>query len=289
MLHIRQVLRGTYYGLRWRLKNALGIPDRPRNPVVDGDSESAFTRHHRICSILNSGIQALAPRGPGGVACEIGCGDCLSTADLFLGSGFERVYLVEKQTIVLDRRQHELLRRLSELPEFPSRLDCIAATDPLAIDERISIVPEYFENASLPEKVDILFSHDVLEHVEDLPGFFSKCASVLKPGGKMIHKFDLSGHEFFEDPIPPLDFQTYPTWLFNLVFPKYRRAVGHFADEIFTAMEKSGLMIEQVVSLRTADPDYLDTVWPKLRHKARQRSKQTVAMLDVIVVARGME
>lgn len=56
---------------------------------------------------------------------------------------------------------------------------------------------------------------------------------MSKLGTAHVQKFDFSGHEFPEDPIPPLDFQTYPDWLFNLIVPKYRRAAGHFADEIF--------------------------------------------------------
>ena len=31
-----------------------------------------------------------------GTACEIGCGDCLASADLLLGGGYKKIYLIEK-------------------------------------------------------------------------------------------------------------------------------------------------------------------------------------------------
>jgi cyclopropane fatty-acyl-phospholipid synthase-like methyltransferase len=136
------------------------------------------------------------------------------------------------------------------------------------------------------EQVDFLYSFDVLEHVEDLDGFFAYCERAVKPGGIMLHKFDLSGHGLFEDPMPPLDFQTFPTWLFNLIFLKYKRAVGHFEDEFRHAMEARGFVIETIVPLRVAEKDYLDAVWPFLREEARQREPQKVALLDIILIAR---
>jgi hypothetical protein len=83
-----------------------------------------------------------------------------------------------------------------------------------------------------------------------------------------------------------LDFQTYPTWLFNIIFPKYRRAVGNFADTIFDSMKKNGLEIQAVIPIRSAEPEYLEKIWPKLRKEARRRERETVALLDVIVLTK---
>jgi len=286
LLHPYQVCRAIYYGQRWRLKRFLRIPDRPVNPVVDGDPELAFERHLRICTLLDKSMAALGSDFKGGVACEIGCGDCLSTADLLLGLGFEKIYLIEKKPIVLNDRQSALLMRLASLPGLPNAMTCLVDGDPPVLNNKVQIIPEYFENAELPEQVDFIFSNDVIEHVEDLGGFFSGCARILKPGGLMLHKFDLSGHEFFEDPLPPLDFQTYPRWLYEFMFPKYRRAVGNFADTIFDEIRKQGLEIADTIPIRTADPSYLSKIWPSLRKAARERSSEIVALLDVVVIVR---
>jgi len=253
--------------------------------VVDGDAEAAFARHLRICRLLNSYV-ARADPGPDKRACEIGCGDCLSTADLLLGAGFGRVYLVEKQPIVLNGKQRAILDRLKSLGELPNAGDCVVEAGGLAIDEdRVKIVPEYFEDALLPERVDLLFSHDVVEHVEDLPGFFGKCAEFLNGGGIMVHKFDLSGHEFFEDPLPPLDFQTYPDWLYEIMFPRYRRACRWFLKDIQDAMTSAGFHTLEVHLLRSADTGYLHHIRPLLRGQARALSDEELAPLDIVIVS----
>lgn len=69
------------------------------------------------------------------------------------------------------------------------------------------------------------------------------------------------------------------------MFPKYRRAVGNFADVIIKAMTDQGLDIIEVVPIRKADPEYLDEIWPRLRKEARLRSREVVSLLDVIVIA----
>lgn len=102
----------------------------------------------------------------------------------------------------------------------------------------------------------------------------------------MMHKFDLSGHGQFEDPMPPLDFQAMPRWLYEFAFPRYNRAVGNFADQFQASMEKHGFTELRIIPIRVAEKDYLDEIWPHLRKEARQRDKQTVALLDLVIIAR---
>jgi hypothetical protein len=86
--------------------------------------------------------------------------------------------------------------------------------------------------------------------------------------------------------MPPLDFQTYPSWLFQLMFPRYRRAVGNFADQFFDAMHKYDFKIVQITPLRKAEPEYLRKIRPLLRKAARTRSDETLSLLDLVVLAR---
>lgn len=159
--------------------------------------------------------------------------------------------------------------------------------EPVALDPAKATYHQgYLENLEVVEKVDFLYSFDVLEHVEDLDGFFSYCERAVKQGGTMLHKFDLSGHGLFEDPMPPLDFQVFPKWLFDLIFVKYQRAVGHFEDDFRSAMESHGFTVEKVIPIRVAEEEYVDEIWPHLRKEARQRDKDKVAILDVVFIAR---
>lgn len=54
----------------------------------------------------------------------------------------------------------------------------------------------YHTNASaIPENsVDFLFSHSVLEHVDELELFYQKMWRWLKPGGTMTHSIDFTAH-----------------------------------------------------------------------------------------------
>jgi SAM-dependent methyltransferase len=245
VLHPTSIFRALYYAQRWRIKRLLGIPDRPRAPVLEGGIDQAVERYRRICRTL---LPHLANRLPKNfVAAEIGCGDCLTAADMMLGLGAQHVHLVEHQAMPLITLHRQALSRTIS-PDLPNRASILSSDDPPRLNPAFATLHVgLLENLSLPQPVDLVYSFDVLEHVEDLDAFFSCCSRTLKPGGLSLHKFDLSGHEFFEDPMPPLDFQTYPRWLYRLMFPRYRRAVGNFADVFFNLMRKNGFEILEMI------------------------------------------
>jgi hypothetical protein len=286
LLHKRRVALALYYASRWRLKQWLRLPEKPNLHVVHGNFEQAVARHRRVCKTLEPYFQAV-PQLSDGIAAEIGSGDCLAAADMLLGMGARHVHLIDQRPIVISPQHRAIVDVLAFDQAFPNAGDILMRDEPTRLNKQMATTHTgLLEAVGLPEAAHLIYSFDVLEHVEDLHGFFHRCRQMSKPGTIHVHKFDLSGHEFFEDPLPPLDFQTYPDWLFNLIFPKYRRAVGHLADEIFDALEENDCRIEQVVPLRTAEPAYLDKIRPSLRTKMRRCSSETLAMLDVIVVAR---
>jgi SAM-dependent methyltransferase len=269
------------------LKALLGRPGNPTFPVLAGDADNAFQRHLRICETLYNEIKRLKIK-MGGTACEIGCGDCLASADLMLSGGFDKIYLIEKNmSNKICETQQNILKKLVKRPELPNALKIFSHSGLGEIDEeRAVLIRDHFEKASLPESVDFLFSHDVLEHVEDLDGFFRACLKILKPGGMMIHKFDLTGHGSLEDPIPPLDFQTYPDWLYELMYPKYSRATRQLLSEYIHQVEKKGFEDIRVECLRKATAEYIDSIWPLLRPAVRLETKDSVAQLELILSAR---
>jgi len=284
VLHPAFVFRALYYAQRWRIKHLLGIADSPRSPVLEGGMDQAVMRYRRICRTLLSHLPNKLPEGF--LAAEIGCGDCLAAADMMLGLGAQHVHLVEHQAMPLTPLHRQALS-LTISPDLPNRASILSSDDPPRLNPALATLHVgLLENLSLPQPVDLVYSFDVLEHVEDLDAFFSCCRRTLKPGGLSLHKFDLSGHEFFEDPMPPLDFQTYPRWLYRFMFPRYRRAVGNFADFFFDLMRKNGFEILEIVPLRVADPDYLRTIRPKLRKEARMKSDEILRFIDLIVLAR---
>ena len=286
LLHKQRVLRAFYYASRWRLKQLLGLPEKPNLHVVQSGLATALERHRRICLTLLPYFQAVTELR-GSVVAEIGSGDCLAAGDMVLGMGARHVHLLDQRPIVVSPNHRGIIDALAADKSLPNLGTILAEDEQLRLNPQVATPHTgLFESIGLPEPANLVYSFDVLEHVEDLNRFFQRCREISKLGTVHVHKFDLSGHEFFEDPVPPLDFQTYPDWLFNLIFPKYRRATGHFADEIFDALKANGCAIEQLVPLRTAEKHYLHQIKPSLRSKARQRDDETLALLDVIVVAR---
>jgi len=286
LLHKHRVFKAFYYASRWRLKQLLGLPEKPNLHVVQSGLATALERHCRICLTLLPYFQTVSELR-GGLVAEIGSGDCLAPADMALGMGARHVHLLDQRPIVVSPLHRAVVDALAADAALPNLGTILAGGEPTRLNPQVATAHTgLLESVGLPEPPHLIYSFDVLEHVEDLNGFFRRCREMSKPGTMHVHKFDLSGHEFFEDPLPPLDFQTYPDWLYNLIFPKYRRTAGHFADEIFDAMKANGCVIEEVVALRTAEKDYIHKIKPALRAKARQREDETLALLDVVVVAR---
>jgi SAM-dependent methyltransferase len=284
LLHPGAVARAIYYAQRWRLKRVLRIRERPRSPVLEGGINQAVERYRRICRTLLTQVPNSLPKDF--LAAEIGCGDCLAAADMLLGLGARHVHLVEHQSMPITPMHREALRR-TKAADLPNQATILLPDNPPRLNPSLTTLHTgLLEKIYLPEPVDLVYSFDVLEHVENLDAFFSCCRRLLKPGGFSLHKFDLSGHEFFEDPVPPLDFQTYPRWLYRLMFPKYRRAVGNFADQFLEALKRHGLEMLEMIPLRAADPGYVRAIRPRLRKEARNKSNEILEMLDLIVLAR---
>lgn len=283
--HYKAAFKTGFYGHLTAFKLKYNIRRRPTNRVMHQGIEQAVERYTRICKTLlthTPNPESLKDA----VVSEIGCGDCFAAADMMLGLGAKHVHLVEFLPLELSESNREALLALAGTDGLPNRAELLDSNDSLQLaPQKATYHQGLLEAIRLPEQVDFLYSFDVLEHVEDLDGFFDYCGQVIRPGGVMVHKFDLSGHGLFEDPMPPLDFQTFPRWLFNLIFLKYQRAVGHFADEFLTAMEKHGFTDLKVIPIRVAEPDYLDEIWPHLRREAHERNKETVGLLDLVVVA----
>jgi SAM-dependent methyltransferase len=283
--HYKPALKTAFYSHVSTLKQKLGLKRKPTSRVMHKGMDHALERYARICHTLLAHIPEPSSLSSA-VASEIGCGDCFAAADMMLGLGAKHVHLVEFLPFELTDDNREALKALASQENLPNKGTVFDSSGSPQLDkDKATYHQGLLENIQLPEKVDFLYSFDVLEHVEDLEGFFSYCGEVVKPGGMMLHKFDLSGHGLFEDPMPPLDFQTFPRWLFDLIFLKYQRAVGHFADEFISAMEKHGFNDIKVVPIKTADPEYLEDIWPSLRRDARARSKEIVKLLDLVITA----
>ncbi len=227
---------------------------------------------------------------PGAIAgatiCEVGAGDCLATAALFLGLGAKSVDLVELNPAVVNEKQ---IRSLAMLREQGVDLDCSIISNngatPSLDTKRVRYHSQFMEEYVAEEQHDWIFSYDVFEHVEDLPASFDACFHALKPGGRMVNIIDLGGHGEFEDPLPPLDFQTYSDWLYECMYPKFHRATRRFVSEYVDKLTAAGFLDVSVTPLRTVDSEYLDRISPRLRTAARARPREELRIIEFALTA----
>lgn len=288
MLHKRRVLRATYFALRRRLRIALGRPARYHPPPVLSQPLEAVVERHR--TIARAAIENM----PAGVdlrgknVCEVGSGDCLAAIALFLGLGARHVDVFEVADPVTNEKQLAVLNAL-RAEGLPVDVGVIRTPTMTLDTDRVTFHKGYMENFAGAAVVDFMFSFSVMEHVEDLDGFYRAIHRIMTPAAQMLHMVDLGGHDVFEDPLPPLDFQTYSNPLYDLMYPPYHRATRRFIDEHVSAIERNCFEVLNVKPVRTATPDYLDQIWPNLRGEARSRPRGEVGVIEFALLARRRE
>lgn len=273
-MHKDLVLRGAMNGIRARARRV--VPEIIRSSLSRsgavapvGLSDAVIERHMAICEWLLE-----IAGGPSGVAgkrvCEIGPGDCRATQLMIAGLGAAGVDVVEPGPRPLGADDQRLLRSLLAhgLLVTPDQ----AARSSRA-SKSINTWASYAEVLEVAEQWDLVFSHSVLEHVEDLEGFMRACLRGLKPGGSMHHMIDLSGHGVFEEPLPPLDFQTYPAWLWLLMYPRGQRNTRRHAREYVDAALSVGTTDVVLRPDLTVSSQYMDVMWGRFNRRFRRAGR----------------
>jgi hypothetical protein len=285
VLHRARVATTISHEMRGRLRRFLRIrPRRKIAPVLSGPIETTIERHACILdSILKHAPAHLQLRGK--AVCEVGAGDCLASASLFLAQGADRVDIVEVNPCIVDDRQVRVLEGLRD-KGLPIDLSIVRKAASLTLDEtRVFYHRCFMEDFRSDVQYEFLFSFSVVEHVEDLAGFYKSCWDALASGGWMLHMIDLGGHGQFEDPLPPLDFQTYPDWLYGLMYPKYHRATRRFLHQHTAAVTSAGFRITALTPTRVVDDAYLNALRPKLRPAACERSNEELRVIEFALAA----
>lgn len=189
---------------------------------------SVWLRH--LINLERSGMSKM----PETIA-EIGPGDSLGIGLCALISGVENYYAFDiiehtniKKNLEIFEQIVDLFKTRADIPnelEFPfihpplsdySFPDHILTSHKLGIllsDDRIHsikasihnmynkdskihyIVPWVTENSELKEKIDLIYSQAVMEHIMDIESAYKACYAYLKPTGFMSHEIDYSAHE----------------------------------------------------------------------------------------------
>lgn len=202
-------------------------------------------------------VNSLWPHlGPviGRIAVEIGPGDSLNVCRRLIAEGCDRVYAVEKY----------------------------AATDLTA--EGVEVVRASIVDFTPDEPVDLILSHDVLEHV-DVSAVMASCERLLAPGGRFVSSVDLRGHNAFNKPSRPLDFLTCPDWLYRTMHSHIETSNRVRPSELVAAAEAAGLTVELTQPLEQVDADYLKAVRPHLLPRYRDLPESDLSPTQLVIVA----
>jgi SAM-dependent methyltransferase len=283
MLHKGRVAKAMWGNAKRQVRIFLGIKPRKRVWPPDG-FETVLRRHTELAKLFLKEMPAgWDVRGKN--VCEVGPSDCLSIASLLAGMGAAHVELVEPFPTPLNPVQARVLQSIQQ-NGFKLDTSILREEGEVTLDKtKVSYQKCFMEAIPIANAYDYIFSFYVLEHVEDLPGFYAACRKALKPGGQMFHCIDFSGHGELEDPVPPLDHQTYPDWVYDLMYPPYHRQTRFFLSDHTQATTQAGLAINEIRVTRRADPEYFDAVWPRLRKTAQLIPRDELAVLEAVVTS----
>ncbi|NOZ22038.1 MAG: methyltransferase domain-containing protein [Planctomycetes bacterium] len=240
-------------GLGPFLKKTLGVSQTEINwatrPVDD-----VYKHVTKIFQELMSYAGIAPPDLRDKIAVEIGPGTNLGVALMFLVHGCRRVIVVEKaDAAVASEKSAALYRRIVEEhgADAGKLLGAASGLNP----ERVTYYPHAAFEATdrIPDaSVDLIYSHQVLEHVGDLDACFRGMCRVLKPGGVAMHVVDLSGHSEFARG-HPLDPLRYPSHLWRLMF-SHRPHVNRLRlGAYLRSIESSGMELADLRKLRMLD------------------------------------
>ena len=284
MLHKLRVLKALKGNAKRQARILLGLKARPKNPFLDRPITEIIGAQALICRRL----MELWPVGlnlEGESTCEIGPGDGVASAAFFIAKGARHVDLVELHPPTADMRHLEVLKTLQG-QGVPLSLDVMATGAVPAFNDRlISYHQQHMETYPIENRHGFLFSHYVMEHVEDLESCFRAMHRSLRPGGQMLHVIDLGGHGEFEDPLPPLDFQTYPDWLFDWMYPVHCRNTRLFLEDYRQAIAQAGFSKFEIRPLRVADKAYATAIQRHSRSAARQQPLEDFAVVEFALIA----
>lgn len=175
---------------------------------------------------------------------EIGPGDAIPLAFLFLADGAKKYIAVDRfiGNIGNKHARNVYLRLIKHKPELNNKDDLIDSM--LKDDSSISIFPysiESFSSAMMPiPKGDIIISNNVVEHLSDLNCAFQNMRGFLSEDGLMIHKVDYGPHGLDRNYENPLTFLTIQERLWKLMgsnrgYPNRQRN-----SQVLTALENAG-------------------------------------------------
>jgi SAM-dependent methyltransferase len=178
----------------------------------------------------------------GKVVVEIGPGDALGLAPLFISAGAARFVAVDRFLgDVWGSAANSLYDELERL-HGPFRVGW---------RDQVTLVRHSIEEtvAGVPA-ADIILSFDVIEHLLDLPKAVRNMSELLNPDGHMIHRVDYGPHGVWLSTEDPLRFLSVPNWVWSALGSNrgYPNRVRH--QKFVDLLNVQGLRVAERITRR---------------------------------------
>lgn len=250
---------------------------------------------------------------------ELGCGDNVGVALKFLADGAQQVVCVDKFYSVRDVEKErtiyvELRKTLSPIQQvaFDRAVDLSSS---IKFDEgRLRCVYGIelgdFIAADTERAFDIVMSRAVIEEIYKPDELFAAADKLLKPGGLMIHKIDLSDYGMFSNGgMNPLTFLTIPEWLYRRMasasaIPN-RKLISYYRDLMTRAGYEALVFVTSIIGAGEIVPhklkiepgvDYgpselalIEKIRPKLQPEFANMTDAELLVSGIFLVARKLE
>jgi SAM-dependent methyltransferase len=224
---------------------------------------------------------------------EIGPGDSLGVALMMVGLGAKQVVCVDRFLTYRDpNKERSIMAALVDAapPIARERMHRCLDGDHRIVGDIIRYMPDVSIEMAAEQlgeiRFDYIVSRAVLEHVYDIDKTYACCRRLIRDGGRMIHKVDLSNHSSIER--HPLQFLTYTERLWRLMSSNISRVNRCRWPQHRAAIEKAGFVIEKFAPTKFFDLSQVRSIRLKLRSPFREMTDEDLSISGFFVVCRSI-
>lgn len=277
---------------------AMGIPAIRRRRILKGRTIGipVDTKARLVMDQFAFFIDAIgAGNIKGKVVVEIGPGDAIPLAPLFLAAGAARYVAVDRflgniygpraldlYSAVVNIASAWLIEGLERLYKL-DRCDSISELIRMPNRVRLCRTPIERPDESLVAQANYIVSFNVCEHLSHLPRALDGMRSMLSPDGFMIHRVDYGPHDIWQTYRNPLSFLTVPRPLWGLMTSNRGcpNRVRH--AELMAMVRALGLKSAERIGRRASSAD-ISEARPHLASEFRYMSDDDISVLDAEVI-----
>lgn len=220
---------------------------------------------------------------------EYGPGDVPGVAMLMIAHGADQVVCVDRfQLVRMSAKNIQIVKNMLENLPPPLRQRAESCFKHVG-DPASGFNSQYIDYlvrpsglSGLKNRVDLIISRAVLEHVNDLQASFHDMYAALKPGGTAIHLVDLKSHGLHRH--NPLDFLSWSSWLWSLMYSAKGVPNRLRVNTYRQAVAQSGLQQISLTSTVSALPADVRVVRPSLAKPFRTLTDEDLSCLGFWLV-----